>query len=381
MNKTPLSLALASLLGTSGAASAASLEERLQRMEQRMQYLEQHVQEQAEVIKQKNQQITELQESGRSGGWFQEVAIGGLLEVEAASSEDFAGTDASDIALATAEIGMSAQINDITEAEIVLLYEEDDTPLEVDVARIGIAASDNVVLDFGQVYVPFGAYETQMISDPLTLEMGETRETVAMASFGRNGFSTGGYIFNGDTNENGDDDSIDNGGLFAGYAFAGNGFDVDASVGYISDLSDSDALQDTIGATVGDSVGAFTAAAIVNAGDFMIIGEYLGAIDTFAVSELAFNGTGAEPSAFNLEAGYGFVLRDMDARIAVGYQQTDEAVALGLPEQRVLAAFSIAIMDNTALAFEWAADEDYSTTDGGTGNNADTFTTQLAVAF
>ena len=38
-------------------------------------------------------------------------------------------------------------------------------------------------------------------------------------------------------------------------------------------------------------------------------------------------------------------------------------------------------MDNTALSFEWAHDTDYDVADGGTGENADTLTAQLAVEF
>ncbi len=381
MKKTPLVIAIAGILGASGA-SAASVEERLQRMEQRMQYLEQRVKEQDKVIAEKEAQIAEMQESSSTGGgWFQGVEIGGLVEVEGATGEDFSGADSSDIVLATAEIGMLAQINDITEAEIVLLYEDDGaTSLDVDVARIGIAATEALNLDFGQMYVPFGSYATQMISDPLTLEIGETRESVAMATLHNSGVEIGTYIFNGETTELNDDDEIDNFGAFAIYSYEGDRFNIEGSLGYINDLTDSDALQDTIGGTVTDSVAAYTASAIVNAGPFTFIGEYLGASDDFGAGDLSVAG-GEEPSAFNIEAGYNFELSGKEANIALGYQETEDAVALGLPEKRVLTAFSVAIMKNTSLAFEWAADEDYSVANGGTGNDADTFTTQLAVEF
>lgn len=384
MNKLPITLAMASIIGISGPTFAATVEERLQRMEQRMQQLEQRVREQDAVIAEKEAQIAKLQEEdgNAGGGWFQNIELNGLVEVEGNSvSSDTAGGDSSDIAVATAEIGLHAQINDMTEAEISLLYEEDDTPLEVDVARIGIAPTDHVMFDFGQIYVPFGAYETQMISDPLTLEIGETRETVAMASFVYNGFTGGAYLFNGDTTEAGDDNVIDNSGLFASYAFEGNDFHFGGRLGYINDLSDSDTLQDTVGSTVVDSVGAYSASTIINTGPFTIIGEYLAASDNFASSELAFNGQGAEPSAFNVEAGFNFDLSGKEANVALGYQETEEAVGLGLPEKRVLAAFSVAIMNNTSLSFEVANDEDYSVADGGTGDDSTTVTGQLAVEF
>ncbi len=46
-----------------------------------------------------------------------------------------------------------------------------------------------------------------------------------------------------------------------------------------------------------------------------------------------------------------------------------------------MAAFSGGIFDNPSLSFEWAHDEDYSTSDGGTGDDSDTFTAQLAAEF
>ena len=66
---------------------------------------------------------------------------------------------------------------------------------------------------------------------------------------------------------------------------------------------------------------------------------------------------------------------------AIGYQGTREALDLELPKRRWIAGFSIDILENTALSFEWAHDKDYSSSDGGTGENANTVTTQLAVEF
>jgi hypothetical protein len=41
----------------------------------------------------------------------------------------------------------------------------------------------------------------------------------------------------------------------------------------------------------------------------------------------------------------------------------------------------VGILDNTSLALEYLSDEDYSGNDGGTGNDADAATLQLAVEF
>jgi hypothetical protein len=238
----------------------------------------------------------------------------------------------------------------------------------------------------GQQYVPFGTYETNLVSDPLTLEIGETRESAVLAGIENNGFVGGLYIFNGDLDENGDSD-IDSYGLFGGYSQESDNSSFAVNIGYISNIGDSDGLQDAIddnlaGGDFDDQVGGVTVDALFATGPFVFIAEYTTATDSFDAGELGWGTGGAQPSAFNVEAGYNFMLAGKDATVAVGYQQTDEASALGLPEERIAAAISVGIMDNTTLSFEWAHDDDYSTSDGGTGEaGGDTVTGQLAVEF
>ncbi len=68
----------------------------------------------------------------------------------------------------------------------------------------------------GRFTVPFGSYETNMISDPLTLEIGETGEDALMVGFEAAGFYGSFYVFNGDTNEGGGDENIEHFGATVG---------------------------------------------------------------------------------------------------------------------------------------------------------------------
>ena len=146
--------------------------------------------------------------------------------------------------LATFELGIAAQVTDWVEAMASLLYEEDDTDLEVDLAMITIANPEVTPVFFsaGQFYLPFGAYQTNLVSDPLTLEIGETRETAAQLGFVYQGFSGSAYAFNGDNKVNGDN-HIDSWG--ANLAFAQEREDLVWTVGagYINDLGDSDTCR------------------------------------------------------------------------------------------------------------------------------------------
>jgi hypothetical protein len=414
MKQTTMAAAVAVALGWPFTAAAETgLEQRLERMERRVTELERMVQHQNDAIQSRDRQIHLLEgrvgeAAGGAVDWTQRVEVSGLVEVEASQADPFLGETTSDLVVATAELGVAARINDWAEAVVTLLYEEDETDLEVDVAAIGLAPPDSPWrLDAGQFYVPFGVFDTNMISDPLTLEIAETRETALRLGFEHNGFAASAYLFNG-TNRRGGDDRLDNWGAELGYAVEGDDAGFAAGAGYINDIGDSDALQEALTThRVADQVPGWTANGALEVGPFTAIGEYVAALDRFdrggyritdfalapgetppftmdwtrVPAELAFDRRGAEPKAWNVELGYGFRVAGREAVAAIGYQGTGEAVALELPERRWLAALSVEVVEDTALSLEWAHDRDYDRRDGGTGKSADSLTAQVAVEF
>lgn len=396
--------AMATAFVCSGDVSAGAIEDELAAIKARIAQLEKMVQEQNEVIKEnkrviseKDRQIQELvsnprireQMEGTGVKWTDRITVSGGIEVEASYNDPDEGDSSSDLVVAEATFGIAAQINDWVAGEITLLYEEDDTDLEVDVATVTIDQPDAPwFVVAGQHYVPFGTYKTQLVSDPLTLEIGETRETTVFGGVRVEGITAGVYAFNGDLDEDGDDD-IDAFGAVVGYSQATENISFGGQVSYISDIGDSDGLQDTVNDNLNDAmtdyddqVAGVAVDATFTTGPFTLIAEYVTATDSFHEDELAFDGGGAEPSAFNIEAGYSFTIAGKNATAAIAYQGTDEAVALDLPEERIAVGLSIEVMKNTTLSFEWAHDDDYSSSDGGTGENGgDTATAQLAVGF
>ncbi len=382
-------------------AQAGSIEEELSAIKARLEKLERIVQQQSSVIEQQNevieaktQQLEELASNVESrdggSGWFSSVEISGVAEVEAAYNDPDEGDSTSDIVLATAELGVAAQVNDWVSAETTLLFEEDDTDLEVDVAVITFTPPEGSwFIQSGLMYKPFGTFQTNLISDPLTLEIAETRESSILAGIKSNGFAGGVYAFNGDLSKDGDSD-IDNFGVFAGYAHESeNGSAFAVNIGYINDIGDSDTLQDVIQENIDDAsveysdyVSGISIDAMYSYGPFNVVAEYITATDDFEAEELPFSTGGAEPEAFNIEVGYSFNVSGLPMTAALAFQGTDEAVALELPEERIIGGLSAEIFDATSLSFEWAHDEDYSSSDGGTDEfSGNTFTSQLAVQF
>ena len=321
--------------------------------------------------------------------WLNNISLSGAVEVELSKGETYAGANTSDIALATVAIGLDAKVNKRTDVRITLLHEDDDTEnFVVDEGFITIADADKTPLYFsaGRLYVPFGHYDTNALSDPLTLDMGETQEAALMLGYEKNGVYASIYAFNGETNKApATDNEAEQMGLNLGYVMETERMSMDVGMGYMSSISDSDGVSGSANmnnnASLTDYVAGMSIHLTYTRGAFNFFAEYLGATDKFAATELAFNGTGAEPSTYNIEVGYTFDMNGDESTAAVSVQGSDEALALGMPEQRYIAALSTAIMENTALAFELKHDVDYAVADGGTDNSADTITVQLALEF
>ena len=315
--------------------------------------------------------------------WVNKVTVSGSVELEASyaksdpAGEDVEGEDSSDFSLSTAEIGIDADIVEHVTGHVLFLY-EDDEDVVVDEATITILGGEAfpVFLTAGKMYVPFGKYETNMISDPLTLELGETRETAVQAGFESGGFHASFYVFNGDVNKADSDDHIDNYGLEAGYALEKDGFKLDVGVGYINNIMDSNTQAEILDDETADAesmgfscnlneyVGGFSAYVTTGVGPFTFIGEYVAAIEEpeFSFAELepgvlqsmGFKETkkGEKPRTWNLELAYIFSVMEKDAVIALSYQGSDNTDNQ-LPDKRYLAACGINLLESTNLSVEY----------------------------
>ena len=119
----------------------------------------------------------------------------------------------------------------------------------------------------------------------------------------------------------------------------------------------------------------------VNYGAFTVYAGYMSAAEAFESGELAFNGQGAQPAAWNLEAAYVSEIMGKETTLAATIQGTMEAFALSYPETRIGGAVTIQLMDNASVTAEYIHDEDYGTSQGGTGNSGHTATLKVAAEF
>jgi len=306
------------------------------------------------------------------------VSFSGAIEVEASIGEDFDNTKNSDITLATVELGFDSQVTDWASGHVLALYEEGED-FTIDEAFITLGNVEKLPMYFaaGRMYVPFGNFESNMISDPLTLEIAETQETALQIGFEIAGLYGSVFAFNGDTNKAGGDSQIEQFGANIGYALEQDGFAFDIGASYINSMGDTDGMsgileeQSLLEADYVDGIGAY---AIVAIGPISVIGEYITALDDFDDTH------DNQPMAFNVETGYTFEISGMESTIAVAYQGTDDMAGF-LPESRILTSLGISIFEGTTFAIEYAYDEDYDISESGTDESAYSFTAQLAYEF
>lgn len=300
------------------------------------------------------------------------LSLSGLLEVEAGFESN--SEDTSDITAATAELHLNSRISDRVSSHIQLLWEENETdPIDMDEATLTLYITEAWSLTAGKRYVPFGRFDTHMISDPLTLELGETTESVVQAGFDQGRVAGSVYAFRSKTQDAGEDPQIRGYGANIGYvADIGIG-SIDLGASYISNLGDSNGLRE-LGTVIDRQVPGVGLFAAYNNWPFWLLAEHIMATDQFRAGD--YDGlltAEAEPTASNLEASYEL---PNGLLVALGYQQTDDADFL-LPEREkgYLATISKEVLEGARLGIEYSAFDHYD------GSDSQQIVLQLASEF
>lgn len=324
--------------------------------------------------------------------WYDRIQINGLVEAEASYGKtDFKNpatqnTETSDVDLAKVELVVDAKIAKHVDGHMMFKWEAD--ALTVDEGFITLVGSKDfpAYLIAGRQYIPFGYFDSNFITDPATLSLGETNEGAVVAGyrFGGEMFDISVGAYNGRVKEIGKDDKISN---FVGAVVVSPFENIMFGVSYTSNLAAANSLSEQVTDLDGDSasnnissfVGGYSAFATVSFLDrFKVIGEYVGAADEFKAGELYVNTDTKkrQPAAWNLELG--FAVNDA-WEIAAKYEGSTDGDAGGgefLPESQYGAVVNWGIFENTNLAFEYLHGEfenDFQETD--------VFTTQLAIEF
>ena len=336
---TVLGVATAGAVALSAPAKADGhdADERVASMEQRIKHLEERVASQDQMMVEKEGEM-----AGLSDGWFNSVEIGGAIEVELVSESPAEGDSTVSAGVGTAELGIAATINDEWSGEMVVEHDGDagsivlgDAFLTYEPEGSGLTAT------LGGQTLPFGVYETNLISDPLTLELGETGGTSVVLSgeAASIGWTLLTYHDGGET--------IDGFGFGLGTAMEGDDSSFGVDLSWISDIGDSDGLSEQFE----DDVPGMSAAAHGSVGPVSAIVEFVTAINS--------DSGGAEPSAWQAEAAYSFDLMGKEAVAAVGASGTNDGAGAGLAESLMLVGFSVGVSDGIGLGIEYSQRQEY----------------------
>jgi len=343
---------------------------------------QQSLQERVRALEERQTEIyhslAEKKAAGLGSRITERISLSGLIELEAAAEKikyaDGGSTSSSDLTLATAQLGLVAEVTEKIHGNIVLLHEEGGADLEVDEAAVDL---DFVPLfsRIGRIYVPFGVYSSHFVSDPLTLELGETRETAVLIGYGHEFYSVSLFIFNGESDKAGEDNQIDDWG-WSIVLTPVEGVELGGS--YLSDLADSDA---ELAADYQRRVAGWSTFVTYQHGPFGVVCEMLGATGSFAAADLDENsdGAGDQPLTWNVELSWALDLVELAAR----YEGSREFP--GHPERQYGVTASWSPWEHNTLSLEYLRGEFGSGfSRDGDGNILDTrdlVTAQWAVVF
>ncbi len=344
---------------------------------------------QGDVVDDESHIIEPLEEANQESWLENNVEVSGEIEIYTFRHTPYIGSDVDDFVLSEVELEIEVEVNDYVSGELAFLYEDEElaseegeedeegAELEVDIAQIEIRSLDDVwSVNVGRFYLPFGYYENEVVFDSLLEELGQINKTSVLIEYAPESYFVQAYTYNGE-NE-GKEFSVDDFGVTVGLLQESDETKIFASIGYISNIGGSEELAEVVDES---EVSGFSAYLSAELNVFTFSAEYIAALDDFQMEELAFNGTGATPVVWGVDAKAETSISAYDVIWSVGYQKTEEALGLGFPEQRFHASVSVDILENMSIALEWLNDDDYSAANGGTGNTSNTIAGQLAVSF
>jgi len=237
----------------------------------------------------------------------------------------------------------------------------------------------------GQMYVPFGTYNTMMVSNPLTQSLARTKDRallVGMQQQSPNALYGSVYIFKGDSSAS-PSSRINNGGINVGYRFAEAKWSGDMGVGVLGNIADSVGMQHTGNRPLFDGFGgvdgtgnenivhrvpAADIRGLINFNHINLLAEYIQATKEFSTADLMQNSHGAMPAALDAEAIYTFVAYDRPSSVGVGYGRTKDALPLGLPAQRYSCVLNTSFWKDTFQSIELRHDINYGATNTSSGS-------------
>lgn len=343
-------------------------------------------------------QVTDRKAANLGLDWTKYVSVHGGLFVDGvwgAKSQNFVGENSKALSVTNGYMSVEATPNDWTKFDMTANYSDasssystgSDQTAYVDQVYATFGNSDKypVFVQLGRQYAPFGRYDLYPTVKSLGQVLTQTNQTEAQLGFVvPQGLYGSVYTFqNGVQQDQADGTKPYNWGGLVGFKKANDRMSVDLGVGYMSNMTGVQAIQDYVtnaGAysdnTSGQgyynsSVGAMAPYVTFKTGPFGVDLDYVAALDRFNKATLPYetsSSDGAKPTAFDANVSYDFNKRDMDQQVFVGYQKSTQSSALDIPKDRYAAGYNVYPWTNVMFGAEIDRDNEYGS--GNAGNNS-----------
>lgn len=348
------------------------------------------------LLERRQQQVKYYQKNDLGYAGHPRMIFSGEIEGAAQYRHDYTNNTDSDINLSTAAIDTYIEVNPWISGLIDISYDDADSQttsnrvenanLFLDRAFLTVGNLNKTAFfsSIGQLDIPFGRYSSSMISSPLTEFVGKIKTraiTLGYRTGEENSPYANAFVYHGAANNS---SNINDAGADVGYLMQINGVKADLGGSFVNNIADAKGFQGTglssprfRGFDHDESLDHVVPGADVygrlSFDKLTFLGEYVKALRHFASSNLSFDGHGAQPSAWQAEATYGFHVGQHPSSISVAYQGSQEALGINIPRARYSTVLQIALMRHTLLKMEFRHDLNYSSSKTAQGQGVQAY--------
>lgn len=358
------------------------------------------------LLEQRQQLEHELNKVGDSLGNRALVEVSGGLEGQAIYNDDFTGDANGSIDLSNAEIDIVPMVSTWASGFFSLAYDSSPAStgsrnpkstiyLKRGFLTIGNLDRSPIYFSIGEMYSPYGRYSSAMLTAPLTLSMMRILAPTMRLGFFKKGFYGAIYGFDGSSNTG--NNFIRQGGLNFGYKNKTRFGHIEAGIGYVTNIADSQGMQNngltntltaggfsqefsgfentvrannTPGNNLAHSVGGGDAHLEVGYHNWYFVGEFMTATRRFAPTDLTYANRGALPASLHTEIDYTWHVGKVPWTLGVAYGQTWQALALNLPKNSYWVLLSTSLWKDTVEGVEYRHDVNYPVQAAGSATGA-----------
>ncbi len=340
------------------------------------------VREQARLLLHQQHLRQELADLGLPEPLYPRLQFSGKLEGLLTYNNPYTGNGNTNVNFSGAELDTFVEASSFVSGYMALDFDpgQANNGSRVFMNRAFVTVGNLAVSPFygtiGQLYTSFGRFSSGMVTSPTTLVLGRTRARtleLGVQQTGSNAFHAELYTYQGLTSPVGSTNTNNQWGGDAGYAYKIGKVTGEIGASYISNLGDSQGITGAVFATNTTQVHDVQAAdayGSLSLGPIVFIGEYIQALQSFNYLNVNYANHGAKPTALHVESDYTFNTGSKPSSVGVGYDTTQQALAIGLPQQSYEAFYNINVFKDTNLALEYRHDINYPSNAASTGSNA-----------